>query len=354
MSTHANMVRMTVTGTPGTGAITLNAMATGGLQTFLQAYGAVSTTVDINIEDPIGTPVAIEENAVYNGGSPGTITRGTPKTPGSLVSLTSAAVVSVVATAAFGNDVENALGAWGALSGENSITGTATALMGRLNVCSGTSADYTVTLPAVSGNAGRYIGFRMASGLTKLVTLDGNASETIDTALTRVMWAQETALLYCNGSTWTKMAGKSRPMIADIGLTSASATFARITELKVSIGTVIENNTGLMHDSGNARISIVRAGRYLVIPFIRLIVGADTAKVNCWARSAATSYMALGEASGLNTAAVAASASAVRELAASTYVELYLYHDCSATPLTAVGGGGQDGCHLAVIEQVSW
>lgn len=109
MSTHANGVRMTVSGAPGTGTITLNALATGGLQTFLAAFGAVSTRVDIGIHQPDGTLVAVERNAIYDGGSPGTIARGTPESPGALVSLTAAAVVSVVATADMGNRLERAM-----------------------------------------------------------------------------------------------------------------------------------------------------------------------------------------------------------------------------------------------------
>ena len=109
MSTHANATGMTVTGAPGTGVITLNALATGALQTFVGAFGAVSTTVDVMFEQPLGTLVGVERNAVYNGGTPGTITRGTPETPGSLVSLTSAAVVRVCQPASMGNLLERQL-----------------------------------------------------------------------------------------------------------------------------------------------------------------------------------------------------------------------------------------------------
>jgi len=52
---------------------------------------------------------------------------------------------------------------------EISITGATTATISRMHVCSGTSADYTVTLPAVSGNTGKLIGFRMSSVVLTLV-----------------------------------------------------------------------------------------------------------------------------------------------------------------------------------------
>ncbi len=105
---------------------------------------------------------------------------------------------------------------------EVSVTGAVTAAVGKMHVCSdsGTPADYTVTLPAVSGNTGKLIGFRMSSALTKLVTLDGNSTETIDGATTRIMWAGETAILLCDGKEWKKIAGKTIPMQAVLKLAS--------------------------------------------------------------------------------------------------------------------------------------
>ena len=55
-------------------------------------------------------------------------------------------------------------------------------------ICSGTTADYTITLPTAVNNGGKTITFIMSSALTKLVTLDANGTETIDGSLTRIMW----------------------------------------------------------------------------------------------------------------------------------------------------------------------
>lgn len=104
MSLHRNRVQMTVTGTPGTGTITLNA-ATSGYQSFASAYGA-DATVDILITE--GTSWEVARNCTYtNSGT--TVTRGTREasSTGSAVSFTSAAIVSVIATAGFGNDIES-------------------------------------------------------------------------------------------------------------------------------------------------------------------------------------------------------------------------------------------------------
>ncbi len=86
------------------------------------------------------------------------------------------------------------------------ITGTASVgSFSTLYKCTGTSADYTVTLPAVSGNAGRFMAFRggTSSELTKVVTIDGNGSETIQSARLSIslLW-DEFLVLYCDGTQW--------------------------------------------------------------------------------------------------------------------------------------------------------
>lgn len=96
---------MTVTGTPGTGTITLNA-ATSGYQSFGTAYSSANATVDILITE--GTNWEVARNCTYTH-SGTTVTRGTfeASSSGSAVSFTSAAIVSVIATADFGNRMES-------------------------------------------------------------------------------------------------------------------------------------------------------------------------------------------------------------------------------------------------------
>ncbi len=259
MPTHANRVRMTVSGTPGTGTITLNA-AQSGYQSLAAAYGA-NATVDVVITDGAAWEVARDCTYTHSGT---TLTRGTleASSTGSVLSLTSAAVVSVTLTAARISQLDLLTGLGQA---EVSVTTTATLTIGRMHVCSGTSADYTVTLPAASGNAGKLIGIRMASGLTKLVTVDGNASETIDGATSRVMWAGESAILLCDGSNWFKIAGKSCPMLAVAAMvTGVSAPSGTATKINISSATL--DNTGMMVDaSTNERINIKRAGEYEIV-----------------------------------------------------------------------------------------
>ena len=352
MSTHANRVKMTVTSvaSSGTGDITLNAASTG-FRSFATAYSNANATVDILITE--GSTWEIARNCTYTH-SGTTVSRGTLEnsSTGSAVVFTSAAVVSVIAPASFGNAAETVLGSFGALDGENSITGTATAVIGRLNVCSGTSADYTVTLPAVSGNAGKYIGFQMAPGLTKLVTLDGNSTETIDGATTRIMWAGETAILLCDGSNWFKVAGKSKPM-ACLMKAAATTSVANTTSTTVVLATVTLDNTGTMADNASStRMYCRRTGDYLLTTVVRFGAPAATAD--------ASSYYYLNDTTDflqLYTCATTAAAGANPSagiaapvaLTAGDFIRLRAYHTIGSAKNAL-----QDDSYMSLLEQPSW
>lgn len=169
---------------------------------------------------------------------------------------------SIVAGAGGSGDILSTL-----TSPEVSITGAITltaSAFGKMHVCSGTSADYTVGLPAVSGNAGKIIGVRMAAGLAKIVTLDANASELIDGKVERVMWSGESAILLCDGVAWSKIAGKSVPLSCRL-YPSAATTAVAGSKTLVPISVVTEDNSGAMANSGANRINIVRGSKYSII-----------------------------------------------------------------------------------------
>ena len=65
----------------------------------------------------------------------------------------------------------------------------------------------TITLYAASGNAGKVITVKKTDSSTNAVTLDGNASETIDGATTLALTAQyDSATVVCDGTNWQKQA----------------------------------------------------------------------------------------------------------------------------------------------------
>lgn len=185
-------------------------------------------------------------------------------------------ITSFSSAATFGG----ALGITGSITGYNiigtvvSVTGTTvltSSAFGNLHQCSGTSANYAVTLPAVSGNAGKTIGFQMSTALTKLVTITGSGAETIDGSNTRIMWAGETAILYCDGTAWTKIGGKTIPMVAGQYKTGGAQTIASgATAVKIVLGTAYASNCpSAMNDTTNSRVTIQRPGIYNMISSTR-------------------------------------------------------------------------------------
>ena len=132
---------------------------------------------------------------------------------------------------------------------------------GKMHVCSGTTADYTVTLPAASGNAGKLVSLRMSSALTKFVTLKGSGSELIDGSNTRVMWAKETVDLMCTGTGWAKIAGKTVPMSCGMYPTAPITVPNGVITL-VPLNGVIYDTTGGMADVGLGRMRVRRSAVY--------------------------------------------------------------------------------------------
>jgi len=72
---------------------------------------------------------------------------------------------------------------------------------------SGMSSDSTLTLPAASGRAGFRVTLLNLDGVYG-VTVDGNASETIDTFTTRKTFGTEPITLFCDGSAWHTIGGQ--------------------------------------------------------------------------------------------------------------------------------------------------
>jgi Head domain of trimeric autotransporter adhesin len=70
-------------------------------------------------------------------------------------------------------------------------------------VCNNTSGAITITLPAASTAAGRVYVVKKISAVFNNVTIDANASETIDGVTTRVLSSQyESVMIQCDGTSW--------------------------------------------------------------------------------------------------------------------------------------------------------
>lgn len=144
-----------------------------------------------------------------------------------------------------------------------SITGTASldaTDFGKLFVCSGTTSDYTVTLPTAASNTGKSIAFKGSSALTKLITIDGFSTETIDGASNIVLWAGEVLVVMSDGTNWIIVSWKKNPMVASCQATTQSV--ANGSAVIADLSSSLIDNTGALVDLANNRILIKRNGLY--------------------------------------------------------------------------------------------
>lgn len=280
-----------------------------------------------------------------------TLTRGTlqDSSTGAAIALTSAAVVTVTMSAGMGNALELVAEVFG--RSEIAITGATTATIGQMHVCSGTSADYTVTLPPASGNAGKMIGLRMSAALTKLVTIDANASELIDGALTRVMWATEVAILLCDGTGWMKVAGKTVAMAAGIYRATPQTSLASATVAKINCATLDFDNTGAIADVSNSRLTVRRPGVYAISGKVQ---GDNTGAVSRWITllMVNAAQVGSGECAAVAGSSPTPTASRTQSLSAGDQVELYVYHNAGAAKQVA-GSSGKES-QINMFEVPSW
>ena len=65
-----------------------------------------------------------------------------------------------------------------------------------------TSGSITITLPAVSGISGRIYTIKRTDSSANTVTIDGNASETIDDQTTQTLSQYDTIKIICDGTEW--------------------------------------------------------------------------------------------------------------------------------------------------------
>lgn len=268
MSSHKNRVKMTVTGTPGTGTITLNA-ASSGYQSFATAYGG-NATVDILIVE--GTAWEVARDCTYtNSGT--TVTRGTleASSTGSAVSFTSAAVVSVIATADRGRT-------WDAASLNTQVAGTdanttmAVNTLYTVDMSAWATADRTYTLPATAA-VGDRIGVMVTAGSASYeLLLTAGTGDTLNgiaggTEWSRVFITNEVVIMRCvaANATWVveydgRIASSALLFLSTDGDGEAAATWT----LPTSVGGAwtINSNTGMTIDLSTGKIANRRANKY--------------------------------------------------------------------------------------------
>lgn len=112
------------------------------------------------------------------------------------------------------------------ITGATSLDGAA---LGKIHLCSGTSADYTVDLPTAVGNGGQSLILKGIAALTKVVTIQGVSGQLIDGESTRKFSSEGSFTLMSDGADWQIIneVGSWIPYTPVVGGFSADPTFLR-------------------------------------------------------------------------------------------------------------------------------
>ena len=162
-------------------AIDINNKSTGDPKINFQLNDATTFSIGIDNDDSdkfkIGTS-ALETNTRFTIDASGNVGVGTASPASTL-------------------DIQGSLG-----YKYNTIT-AATTLAQTHNVVLCNTGPYTVTLPAAAGNAGKTYYIKNIDAQGDIITIDGNASETIDGNTTYLLNVSNHALrIICDGSNW--------------------------------------------------------------------------------------------------------------------------------------------------------
>lgn len=354
MSTHKNRVKMTVSGTPGTGTITLNA-ASSGYQSFATAYGG-NATVDILIVE--GTAWEVARDCTYtNSGT--TVTRGTleASSTGSAVSFTSAAVVSVIATADRGRT-------WDAASLNTQVAGTdanttmAANTLYTVDMSAWATADRTYTLPATAA-VGDRIGIMVTAGNASFeLILTAGTGDTLNgvaggTEWSRVFISNEVIVMRCvvANTTWIVEYDGRQKAYSKISRTTVQAITTG-TNTKVQCATVVTDPFGMADTTTNYRITVRRGGNYSAEIFTSIGALADQYRTvgrvyKNGSLDSSTPTMYMSTASSITGSAQGSFKQL--GLAAGDYLEVWVFWD--GTTGTKDTGTGGNSCTLLVTEE---
>lgn len=232
-----------------------------------------------------------------------------------------------------------------AIAGATTLTAAG---VGKVHVCTGTSADYTLTLPDSGMIAGDLMAVQMGTAvtLTKLVTLDATSGNLIDGQQTRVMWSNEVAILRWDGTNWTKIAGKSIPMNCRM-FGAGGRSIATASQTKLTIGSTSFDVGGLA-DTSNSRVVIRRAGNYSLLAYLRAGALITASRFSLELRKNG-SFLAITEV-GASSTGVGITSNDIVPLVAADTIDAYAYQDTGSSMTT----GTAPAPYLAVTEITSW
>jgi len=265
-----NRVGMSVSGTPGTGTITLGS-AESGYQSFATAYGA-NANVDVLIED--GTAWEIARDCTYTH-SGTTLTRGTleASSTGSAISLSGSAKVYVINTA---ERIRSTQAATLTTVSASITTANYDATINALHILdvSGLTANRDFNLPATAA-VGDRVGVQLSVGdATYALLLKPAAGDTVNGGSAGAEWSRlfitgEIVIFRCvtADSAWIIEHDGRIPAIGAMTITGSpdgesAATFTRPTAASTPGTWTADADNCSMLDTANDKITVRRAGKY--------------------------------------------------------------------------------------------
>ena len=215
--------------------------------------------------------------------------------------------------------------------------------------CDSSGGAFTITLPAASGNGGRFYIIQKTDSSTNAVTIDGNASETVEGATTYLLYKQnESLLITCDGSNW-QTAGNPQ----DISVLASRTTTQSISD---STSTVIAFNaadvfdTHAMHDTvtNNSRITIKAAGKYLFFTTFVWEQNIVFDRLQGFMKNGAADYLSYSIQAGNSAFAIYTTLTAIASMAVNDYVEVEVYQNSGSS--LNIDATVTPGCRFGAIK----
>ncbi len=314
----------------GESADLLQSATSGGVSTHSLFDSSVHTDVD-------GTPAS--GDIIYRNGSSkwANLTKGTD---GQVLTL-AGGLPSWAAGGSGGGDLLSTL-----VNTEVTVDAAATLTVGKMHLItdSGTPANYTVTLPAVSGNAGKFVGMRVSASATKHFTVDANGSEKIWTSRgeveSRIYVATESAIFQCDGKRWHVICETMRALAFHAHQTNAQSISAS-TATKVTLDTERFDLGGCFDSTTNNRFTPTAPGLYSFGSAVSIASISADKNVWCGIRiNGSTTYWSQAQSISVNGMNPSAAGSLLFSLnGTSDYADLVVYHSDTGVKKTMVDAG---------------
>ncbi|WP_405118748.1 hypothetical protein [Pseudomonas leptonychotis] len=237
------------------------------------------------------------------------------------------------------------------VSSEGSITGNTTltaSAFGKLHACSG-STNYAVTLPAGTGNTGKFVGFRCPAGTTAYITIQRAGAETIDGDTSIVIREKETLMLLASGAGFVVIQYKHNPVFAAVTRTSdQSIPLAAFTKVQLNIAEGAGGNTDGAFDLALYRFVAKRSRIHNIKGNLSLTATAagDAFSPRLYVNGVQVRFC--GYSTSQSATIMGVSISADLQLVAGDYVELYVYNHFGGS--RAIPAGFPGTCNLSVTE----